>query len=295
MTNDEHSPARLPDATEWIDECAALISTAGHRIAYRRQGQGPTVLMLHGFPTWSYDYVDLATDLAHDHDVVTFDFLGYGASDKPSSYVYSVAESADIVEQLVAHLDLGAVDLVIHDYGSIVGQELLDRLAAGRLGFDIKTVTVFNCGLVYSAYRPTLLQKLLVKPVVGTFLASRVSRSKMRSGLDKVRGTAKLSDAEFESLWIGISRNDGQKIAHLLLSYNAERAAHHKRWESALGSWEGPLHLIWGMADPVSGRHVLVEARKVLPHARVTELEGVGHFPMAEAPAKSIAAVRQLI
>jgi pimeloyl-ACP methyl ester carboxylesterase len=60
--------------------------------------------MLHGFPTWSYDYAAVAHDLERDHDVVTLDFLGYGASDKPKPYDYSVAESADIVEELVAHL-----------------------------------------------------------------------------------------------------------------------------------------------------------------------------------------------
>jgi pimeloyl-ACP methyl ester carboxylesterase len=83
-------PARVPRAAEWIAENDALVSHRGHRIAFRRRGAGPTVLLLHGFPTWSYDYAEVATDLAADHDVITMDFLGYGASDKPDSYQYSV-------------------------------------------------------------------------------------------------------------------------------------------------------------------------------------------------------------
>ena len=79
------------------------------------------MLMLHGFPTWSYDYADVADDLARVHDVITLDFLGYGASDKPDPYEYSVAESADIVEDLAAHLTLDSVRLVAHDYRGIVG------------------------------------------------------------------------------------------------------------------------------------------------------------------------------
>ena len=47
-------------AREWIEECETLISRRGHRIAYRQRGQGPTLLLLHGFPTWSYDYADVA-------------------------------------------------------------------------------------------------------------------------------------------------------------------------------------------------------------------------------------------
>jgi pimeloyl-ACP methyl ester carboxylesterase len=139
-------PARVPRAAEWIAENETLISRRGHHIAHRRRGAGPTVLLLHGFPTWSYDYAEMASDLDADHDVITMDFLGYGASDKPSSYTYSVAESADTVEDLVAYLGPTSVRLVVHDYGGIVGQELLDRANRGQLPFAVDDVTVLNCG-----------------------------------------------------------------------------------------------------------------------------------------------------
>lgn len=280
-------------AQAWIDQCETLVSRRGHRIAFRRQGQGPTVLMLHGFPTWSFDYADVADDLARDHQVVTLDFLGYGASDKPNPYEYSVAESADVVEELVARLGLTSVLLVIHDYGGIVGQELLDRAGTGSLGFAVDGLVVLNSGIVYRAYRPTRLQKLLILPVIGPFLAGRVTADRLRSGLDQVRGGA-ISDAEFDDLWLGVSRNGGHRLAHLLIRYNAERAIHHRRWEAALANWRGPLHLVWGLADPVSGEHVLAEAVKMLPTATVTELAGVGHFPQTEAPDPVAAAVRSL-
>jgi pimeloyl-ACP methyl ester carboxylesterase len=282
----------VPRAQEWIDQCDTLVSRRGHRIAFRRRGQGPTVLMLHGFPTWSYDYAEVATDLAADHDVITFDFLGYGASDKPNPYEYSVAESADVVEDLAAHLHLDSVRLVVHDYGGIVGQELIGRAQAGKLGFSIDSVVLLNCGIVYSAYRPTRMQKLLIVPVIGRLLAGRISPARFRSALDAARGS-RITDDEFDDLWYGVSRQGGHKIAHLLIRYNAERAAHHGRWEKALADWEGPLHLVWGLDDPVSGRHVLEKAIVVLPNAEVTELHGVGHFPPSEAPQAVAAAVRK--
>jgi pimeloyl-ACP methyl ester carboxylesterase len=278
-------------AREWIDQCETLISRRGHRIAFRRRGRGPTVLLLHGFPTWSYDYADVAADLAADHDVVTLDFLGYGASDKPSPYAYSVAESADLVEDLAAHLDLRSVRLVAHDYGGIVAQELIDRVLAGELGFSISSLVMLNSGIVYSAYRPTRLQKLLILPVIGKVIAGRVTAERLRSGLDAVR-RSRLTDDELGDLWYGVSLHDGHKLAHLLIRYNAERAVHHGRWEKALADWDGPLHLVWGLDDPVSGRHVLQAATSALPRARVTELEGVGHYPQSEAPQAVSAAVR---
>jgi pimeloyl-ACP methyl ester carboxylesterase len=247
--------------------------------------------MLHGFPTWSYDYAAVASDLARDHDVITLDFLGYGASDKPNPYAYSVPESADVVEDLVAHLGVKSMRLLIHDYGVIVGQELLDRASRGQLGFAIDSLVVLNAGIVYSAYRPTRMQKLLIRPIVGKLLANRVSAARVRAALDAVRGSA-LTDSEFDDLWLGMSRDNGNKLWHLLIKYNAERAIHHRRWENALANWNGPLHLVWGLDDPVSGRHVLEQATRVLPRATVTELAGVGHFPQSEAPQDVAAAVR---
>src|SRR5277367_4587192 len=281
----------VPRAAEWIAENDTLVSRRGHRIAFRRRGLGPTLLLLHGFPTWSYDYAEVASDLARDHDVITLDFLGYGASEKPNPYEYSVAESADIVEDLTAQLDVKSMRLVTHDYGGIVGQELVDRANRGQLSFAIDSLIMLNSGIVYSAYRPTRLQKLLIQPVIGRLLAGRVSAARLRSALDAIRGTP-LTDTEFDDLWLGLSRDNGHKLSHLLIKYNAERAIHHRRWEAALANWTGPLHLVWGLDDPVSGRHVLEQATKVLPHAAVTELAGVGHYPQSEAPQAVIAAVR---
>ena len=181
--------------------------------------------------------------------------------------------------------------MVVHDYGGIVGQELIDRALTGELGFTISSLVVLNFGIVFSAYRPTRLQKLLFLPVVGKLLAGRITANRFRSALDAVRGS-RLTDIEFDNLWHGVSLHDGHKLAHLQIRYNSERAAHHRRWEKALADWEGPLHLVWGLDDPVSGRHVLEKATTVLPHTEVTELHGVGHYPQSEAPQAVSDAVR---
>src|SRR5260370_7295422 len=145
----------VPRAQEWIDQCETLISRRGHRIAFRRRGQGSTVFMLHGFPTWSYDYAELAGDLASDHEVITVDFLGYGASDKPHPYEYSVAESADVVEDLATRLQLTSVRLVVHDYGGIVSQELIYRPLPGTPDFPTATIPPFNFPILFTPTRPT--------------------------------------------------------------------------------------------------------------------------------------------
>ena len=100
--------------------------------------------------------------------MITLDFLGHGASDKPNPYEYSVAESADVVEDLAAHLRLDSVRLVVHDYGGIVGQELIDRAQAGQLGFTIDSLLVLSVKLVSAherkqSYGATGLENGLLK------------------------------------------------------------------------------------------------------------------------------------
>lgn len=286
---------RISNAEEWIAQCETLTTRQKHQLAYRKRGTGPPILLLHGFPTWSYDYAAVASDLERDHEVITLDFLGYGPSDKPNPYDYSVDESADCVEDLLALLRLPSVNLVVHDYGGIVGQELVDRQLKGKLPFNIATLAILNCGIVYSAYRPTVVQKLLVLPVIGKLIASRITAQMVRNLMEGIWGTQKLNDEEFKNIWKGISLKDGHKLAHLHIKYNKERDLHHRRWEEALVNWPGPLRLIWGLADPVSGKHVLDLAAKMLPRARVTELEGVGHFPQVEAPEAVASAIRESI
>ena len=121
--------------------------------------------MLHGFPTWSQDWSAVATILEKDFDIVTMDFLGYGTSSKPKDHEYCVPESADCVEDLVEHLELPSVHLVCHDYGGMVTEELLDRHRLNKLPFQISSLAVLNRGIVYSEYRPTMLQRLLAKRV----------------------------------------------------------------------------------------------------------------------------------
>ena len=282
-------------ATRWVDQGGYFTRSNGQKIFYHRDGRGDPVVLLHGFPTWSFDYASVAQELADTFDVIAPDFLGYGYSDKPKGHAFSVKDSADMLEEWLTFLGVQQIDLVIHDYGGIVGQELVDRRKRGSLSFRIKSLTLLNFGIDYASYRPTRAQKLLANPLLGGLVASRLKAEKIRAGLDAVRGDRKMTDAEFSDLWSGISEQDGHKLAHRHIRYNAERAEHSKRWEAALFSFDGPVQLIWGMADPVSGAHVLNTARPKLRRARITELPDVGHFPQAEAPECVAATIREFL
>jgi len=178
-------------AEEWVSDGEIFTRKNGQGIFYRRDGSGPSLVLLHGYPTWSYDDADVTPDLARDFDVIAVDFLGYGSSDKPRDHAFSVSESADTVEELLAHLGVQDAALVIHDYGGIVGQEILDRRRRDALTFNLTGVHILNCGIVYAAYRPIRKQKLLLMPVLGRFFASMLTKERMFPVLNTLHGDKK--------------------------------------------------------------------------------------------------------
>src|SRR3954454_886725 len=86
---------------QWHEGGRMLSTSAGSVFVRSSPGAGPTVLLLHGFPSSSYDFRGVVERLG-DHAWLTLDFLGFGLSDKPRPHRYSLLEQADIVQQVVA-------------------------------------------------------------------------------------------------------------------------------------------------------------------------------------------------
>ena len=264
-----------------FDAFAARAQTFTHdglAQSYTDLGKGGPILLLHGYPTWSYDWVDVIPALAQRHRVIAPDWVGYGLSDKPARHV-PVGEQIDRLEALLEHLGVGRFHLVAHDYGATCAQEMLSREA---LATRVVSLTLLNGGVVYEAYRPTRTQRLLLTPL-GPVLSRLLGEGRLRAKLDAVRGVP-LTDAQWAAQWAGMSAQNGVRKSHLLQRYINERTEHHERWEAAVRRYTGPVQLIWGPLDPISGARVLAPLREQLPDARVVELPGIGHFVPDEAP-----------
>ena len=72
-----------------------------HQIFVREGGSGDPLLLIHGFPTASWDWQQLWPALTKRYHVITLDMLGFGFSDKPRNYPYSILDQADLIEQLL--------------------------------------------------------------------------------------------------------------------------------------------------------------------------------------------------
>ena len=242
------------------------------------------LLCLHGFPTSSFDYHKIWDALARKLPVLAFDMIGYGFSAKPQDFHYTTFNQADVLQGLLEHLQIRKVQVLAHDYGNTITQELLARAEEKRLNFSIKSLCFLNGALFPETHRPILAQKILISPL-GFVFGRLISDARFKQSLASIFGKETQPTTEELDDFLQIFKfNDGRRIAHKLIRYMKERAANRTRWVGALQRTELPFRFINGLADPVSGAHLVERFRQIMPQTDIVELKGIGHFPHFEVP-----------
>ncbi|XP_054093674.1 mesoderm-specific transcript homolog protein isoform X6 [Callithrix jacchus] len=289
-------PPQLSPALHSWKSSGKFFTYKGLRIFYQDSvgvvGSPEIVVLLHGFPTSSYDWYKIWEGLTlRFHRVIALDFLGFGFSDKPRPHHYSIFEQASIVEALLRHLGLQnrRINLLSHDYGDIVAQELLYRYKQNRSGrLTIKSLCLSNGGIFPETHRPLLLQKLLKDGGVLSPILTRLMNFFVFSrGLTPVFGPyTRPSESELWDMWAGIRNNDGNLVIDSLLQYINQRKKFRRRWVGALASVTIPIHFIYGPLDPVNPYPEFLELyRKTLPRSTVSILDDhISHYPQLEDP-----------
>ena len=247
--------------------------------------QTSVLLLIHGFPTSSWDWLPMWGDLIKNYRVIALDMLGFGLSDKPNNRNYSIHGQADIVEALVAAKGLESFHVLAHDYGDTVAQELLARQLEGNGGGQWLSCCFLNGGLFPETHRALLTQKLLLSPI-GSLLNTFTGFRKFCRNFSSVFGAdTQPSEQELKDFWWLINFNNGKHLFHNLITYMSDRIQHRGRWVSALQTSSIPLALINGSVDPVSGGHMVARYKEL--ECRLdycAELPTIGHYPQVEAP-----------
>lgn len=260
---------------------------SGHSIFFKRHGAGASALLLiHGFPTASWDYAAIWPRLARRWShLLAPDLLGFGYSDKPLPHEYRIAEQADLCEALLQRQGVQSVDILAHDYGVSVAQELLarHRERAGR-GLVLRSVALLNGGLFPETHRATLGQRLLRSPLGPLWVRLMNERSFHRALAGVFGPDTRPGEIELHDFWTLVAHKNGPRVMPSVIRYIDERRRHRERWVGALQHTTVPLRLINGPADPVSGRHMAERYRELVPNPDVVLLEGIGHYPQVEAP-----------
>lgn len=260
----------------------------GQKIFYKVSGEGLPLLLIHGYPTASFDWSKVWPQLSDKFLCITLDMLGFGFSDKPKQ-AYSILEQADVYCALIKKLGIHSCHIISHDYGDTVAQELLARHNEETLSFSISSLHLLNGGIFPETHRPVLMQKLLLSPL-GCLLVRLMTKKTLAKNLKKIFGSnTPPSTQEVTDFWSLIRYNNGHLVMHKLIYYIVERRVNRARWVGALQSTKIPLRLSNGLSDPISGAHLVARYQQLIPNADVICLNNIGHYPQIEDPDAIIA------
>lgn len=256
-------------------------------------GQGRrAVLLLHGFPSSSLDWRPILPALT-GRRVIALDLPGFGLSEKPADYSYSLLEQADVVVLLLRALGVSEIDIVAHDMGTSVATELCARHERGLLGVTPKSMLLMNGSVHIELARLTPSQKLLRSPLSGVF--SRLASHRLFiAQLRRILGQP-VADQELDAMWALIRHHDGHLRLPQTIAYVDERRRFARRWIGALRRLDLPTHVLWGREDPVAVAAIAERLAAEIPGARLEWLSGLGHYPQLEDPTATGAAIRQFL
>jgi pimeloyl-ACP methyl ester carboxylesterase len=250
------------------------------------------LLVIHGFPTSSFDFHLVADRLAAHRRVVLLDLVGFGLSAKPD-LAYTVDLQADVVVALTHHLGLARLSLLTHDFGDTVGGELLARHTEGRWPVEVVSRVLTN-GSIYIGMAHLSDGQLLLLDLPDQKLPDDApfTAETLAPGLAITFSPASTVPAdELAGACELVLRSDGQLLLPRTIRYIEERRRREARFTGAIEDHPSPLAVVWGADDPIAVLRMtdrLVDAR---PGTPVTVLDGVGHFPMVEAPDRFLDAV----
>ncbi|HET9032213.1 MAG TPA: alpha/beta hydrolase [Dokdonella sp.] len=274
-----------PSSTSMWQERGQFFEHARHRIFWIEGGlqNAPVLVLIHGFPTSSWDWQAVWPELGKHYRLIALDMLGFGFSDKPRGHSYTISEQADIHEALLQSLGIADYHLLAHDYGDTVAQELIARDLESTRFSNLRSVCLLNGGLFPETHRLLTIQKLLLSPL-GPWVARMTRRKRLERSMQRIFGAQTQPDETvLEGFWNLINCNDGAPALAGLIAYIPERIRHRQRWVGALQGTPRPLLLINGMSDPISGAHMVQRYRELIQPARIVELDGIGHYPQIEA------------
>ncbi len=255
------------------------VQVDGLRLAYRQLGDGPPVLLLHGWPTSSFLWREVMGPIARANRVVALDLPGFGASDKPVGIRYSFDFFGRVLDSFLAQLGIDQLGLAVHDLGGPVGLHwALDRPSRLTKLALLNTLVYPEFSeavqeFVRSCATPDLREKITSPSGLESIMRDGFADPAKLSGevLAAVQEPFRTAEARraLADAGIGLSRKGFTQIA---------------RW---LPTLRIPVRVVYGAQDRLlpDVAHTMARVKVDLPQADVTVLPDCGHFLQEEAPA----------
>ncbi|AMT71624.1 alpha/beta fold hydrolase [Mycobacteroides immunogenum] len=276
----------------WVDDKlfpfeSRFVDIDGHTVHYVDEGSGPTLLFLHGNPTWSFDYRRVVESLKREFRCVAVDYPGFGLSVAAPGYRYLPADHAQVIERFVAALGLNGITLVAHDWGGPIGLAAVQR----HPGIFDRLVLTNTWAWPVSDPVVQLMSHVLGSPM-GRLLIRQLNL--------------------FVNLMIPIGHRLAKPTAEQMAHYRKALDSPARREASAVfpreitssraflaeiearltGIAALPALIIWGDADFAFGDKELRRWERTFTDHKTVIVEGAGHFVPSDAPEQFAAAIR---
>jgi pimeloyl-ACP methyl ester carboxylesterase len=215
------------------------------------------IVLIHGFPTSSFDFKPLMENLQRDFRVCTLDFPGYGVSDKPgANYRYTLGEDARLIWDFVTRIvPIKEFVLLSHDRGDSVALNFLQLYQAARSApFRITHQFLTNANMYLPLANLTPFQKAMLDPATSAQAVKTVTARTLAEGIGGTQYSPplKADDPEVLALTYGFSFQDGIQVIPDTIQYLNERKQFEVGFLEALKRSDVPATLIWGVHDMVS-------------------------------------------
>jgi pimeloyl-ACP methyl ester carboxylesterase len=253
----------------------------GHHLAYRDEGTGEPMVLVHGTPSSSLEFAEVITLLGDRFRCVAPDHLGFGASDKPANGDYRLAAHRHRLATLLGRLGIERFHLVVHDFGGAIALPLVIDRPERAL-----SVTCVNTWLwPLEETDPSLSRQRWL--MTSSFMralylhANLSARMLVPLAWGRHRPLTRDVRARYASAFpTADSRHGTVAFLRALFDTSDPTWRAHERLGD-LGSV--PMQLIWGGRDVID-QATLERWRALCPRASVDVLPDVGHFVADEAP-----------
>jgi pimeloyl-ACP methyl ester carboxylesterase len=217
--------------------------------------EAPLILLIHGWPTSSIDWFEVANQLSTDHRVCALDFPGYGFSDKPQKWGYSLVRDEELIEFYLAEVIGAKAGVVVsHDRGDSVALLHAARCVEDRSAMRLEHLVLSNGNIFLPMSNLTGAQRRILDPVTGPEITAALTPAQLAQsmGASTMTPPRNPDDPDVEALTATFAHNDGPKVMHETIQYLVERSQNEQIWLEKLTHAPFPVSLIWGVYDTVS-------------------------------------------
>ncbi|HTD07636.1 MAG TPA: alpha/beta hydrolase [Solirubrobacteraceae bacterium] len=249
----------------------------------------PALALVHGFPTCSIDWFEVAERLSTRYRVCLLDFPGFGFSDKPRAWGYSLQRDAGLLDHYLARI-VGAESAVVvaHDRGDSVALVHAAAGVTGRSEVAIDHLVLSNGNMFLPLSNLTDAQRLMLH---NPEILSQLTPELFAAGLGAVAFTPPRGPdhPEVQALAATFAHCDGIAVLHDTIQYLVEPSIDEESWLRSLAATALPTTLVWGLNDTIApirvANHVWHKHLMFKPGRNAFYLiPGANHYPQSDRP-----------